>query len=70
MLVVDVRARAHDRQRLERLRRRAQERDEARVAGRELDAAFADGDGVHLVAGLDDLAARHLDDDRLHGGGD
>ena len=66
LLVVEVGSRPRDRQRLDRLRRGAQVRDEARVAGGELDAPVADGDRMHDVPRLDDVAARDLDDERLH----
>ena len=67
LLVVEVGPRAHHGQRLDRLRGRAEERDQAGIAGGELHPPVADGDRVHDVAGLDDTAAGRLDDDRLHG---
>ena len=69
LLVVEVRPRPHHGERLDRLRGRPEERDLVRVAGGELDAAVTNRDGVHHVPGLDHLASRHLDDDRLHGAG-
>ena len=69
LTVVEVGPGADDGERLERLRRRAQIRDVPGVAGRELDPAAADGDGVDHMPRLDDLAPRDLDDDRLHGAG-
>ena len=69
LLVVEVGSCPRDGKRLHRLRRGAQVRDEPRVARGELDAPVADGDRVHDVARLDHVAARHLDDERLHGGG-
>ena len=67
LLVVEVRPRPHHGERLDRLCRRAKVRDERGIAGGELDAPVPDGHRVHDVARLDDLAAGHLDDDRLHG---
>ena len=67
LLVVEVRPRPDDGQCLQRLRRRAQVRDQPGVAGSELDPAVADGDGVDDVPRLDDVSARHLDDEWLHG---
>ena len=61
-------ARADERQRLERLRRRTQERDEVRVAGLLDDRAVAHGNRVDHVPRLDDLAAPDGDNDRIHGG--
>ena len=69
LLVVEVGPRPHHGKRLQRLRGRPEERDQPRVAGGELDPAVTDGDRVHHVQGLDHLASRHLDDDRLHGAG-
>ena len=66
LLVVEVGPRAHHGQRLDRLRRRAQERDEPRIAGRQLDPPVADGHRVDDVTGLDHPVASRLDDDRLH----
>ncbi len=64
--VVEVVARAHELERLERLRGRAQERDERRLAGGGDDLAVLVGDGVDAVHGLDDPAAAHGYADRLH----
>ena len=69
LLVVELGPRPDDRERLERLRRRAEQRDELGVAGGELDPAVAHGDGVDDVPRLDDVAAHHLDEERLHGAG-
>ena len=68
LLVVEVRARPHDGERLDRLGRRAEKRDERGIAGGELDTSVPDDHRVHDVVRLDDLAAGDLDDDRLHAG--
>ena len=65
LLVVEVGPRTHDGKRLQRLRGRPEERDQARVAGGELDPTVPDRHRVHDVQRLDHLASRHLDDDRL-----
>ena len=67
--VVEIVARARERQRLERLRRRAHEGDERRVAGRRHDGAVAHRDGVHAVDRLDQAAAAHDYADRAHAEG-
>ena len=67
--IVQVRPRAHDGQRLERLRRAAEERAQLRVSAGLDDPPSGEGDGVHAVLRLDDPTAPNLDDDRLHGGG-
>ena len=69
LLVVEVGSRPRDGKRLDRLRRGAEVRDEPRVARGELDPPVADGDRVHDVSCLDDVAARYLDDERFHGRG-
>ena len=66
--VVEIRPRANDGQRLDRLRRAAEERDELRVSAGLDDLPVGHRDGVHAVPRLDDLAAPDLDHDRLHGG--
>ena len=63
---VEVVAGAHERQRLDRLRRGAQEGDEPRVARLLDDRAVAPSDRVDSVPGLDDRAATHHDLDRAH----
>ena len=63
--VVQVLTRARERQRLDRLRRRAHERDEVRVSGGCDHLPVLDGHGVHAVCGLDGLAAEHRYPDRL-----
>ena len=68
LLVGEVRASARERQRLQRLRGRTQEADEARVACLEDDGAVLDRDDVHDVPGLDHVAARDEDGQGLHGG--
>ena len=50
--VVEVGPRAHERKRLDRLRRAAEERDERRVAARRDDASVGHGDSVHAVPSL------------------
>ena len=67
--IVQIGPRAHDGQRLERLRRAAEERAQLRVSAGVDDPPSGDGDGVHAVLRLDDLTAPNLDNDRLHGGG-
>ena len=69
LLVVELGPRPHDGKRLQRLCGRPKERDQTGVTGRELDPAFTNRDRVHRMAGLDHLASRDLDDDRLHGAG-
>ena len=58
LAVVAGRRARGERQRLERLRRGAHERDERRVAGRRDDLAVADRDGVDAVHRLDDPVPR------------
>ena len=65
LAVVEVGAGAHEREHLERLRRRAEEGEQPRVAGLGNDLPVADGDGVHGVDRLDDTAAGYLDLDRI-----
>ena len=67
--IVQIGPRANDGQRLERLRRAAEERAELRVSAGIDDLPVGDRDGVHAVPRLDDLTAPDLDHDRLHGGG-
>ena len=67
LLVVEIRAASDDGQRLQGLRGGAQVDDEPGVARGELDPAVADGDGVDDVPRFDDVSARHLDDEWLHG---
>ena len=67
--VVEVRPRAHQRQCLERFRGAPEERVEVEVAQRVDDRALRHRDGMDAVACLDGASARHLDEDRLHGGG-
>ena len=68
LLVVEIRPRPDDGQCLDRLRGGAEEADEGWVPRGELEAPVTDRYGMDEMAGLDHLAARHLDDDRLHGG--
>ena len=63
LLVVEVWTRPRDGKRLDRLRGRAEVREKPRVARGELDAPVADGDRVHDMSRLDDVAARYLDDE-------
>ena len=67
LVVGEVRHHPHDRQRLERLRRAAQVRDERGVAARLDDLTVEDRDRVNVMPGFDDVAASYLDDDPLHG---
>jgi hypothetical protein len=61
LVVVQLVVAVDERDRLDRLRRRAQVADERRVSG-----GLAVGrDRVHAVDGLDDAVAAHLDADRL-----
>jgi hypothetical protein len=69
LLVVEIRSRPRDGKRLDRLRRGAEIRDEPRIARGELDPPVANGDRVHYVSCLDDVAARYLHDERFHGRG-
>ncbi len=55
-----------ERERLQRLRRGADESDEVRVAPGLDDRAVADDDGVRPVAGLDEIAPGHGYIDRVH----
>ena len=64
--LVEVVAGPRERQRLERLRGRAHEREEARLPGGLDHAPVLHGDGVHAVARLDDLATPHGYADRVH----
>ena len=66
--VVEIGSRAHDRQRLDRLRRAPEEGHELRVTARLDDPPVGHGDGVHAMARLDDVTAHDLDHDRFHGG--
>ena len=52
--VVEIRSRPDDRQRLERFRGAAEEREERRIARRRDDLPVRDGDRVHAMARLDD----------------
>ena len=63
---LEVVARARESERLERLRRRAHERDELGVTGRLDHAPVRDGDGVDAVARLEGAAAHDADVDRVH----
>ena len=65
LVVRQVVAGPHERQRLERLGGGAHEARQRRVARRGHDLAAAHGDGVNPVHRLDDSVAAHLDDDRL-----
>ncbi len=68
--VVEVGAGAHDRQRLDRLRRAAEVRDELGVAARVENLPIGHGDRVDSMPRLDGIAAPGLDDDRAHSGRD
>src|SRR5262249_53171758 len=65
LVVSEVVARAHERQRLQRLRSRAQEADELRIAGARDKFAAAHRDGVDTVPRLDNSVPAYLDEDRL-----
>ena len=58
--------RPHERQRLERLRGRTQERDAVRIAGLLDDRAILDDDRVHGVRRFDDGASPNDHLDRVH----
>jgi hypothetical protein len=64
--VVQVVARAHERQRLERLGRRAQRRDQLAVARLGDDLAIPYGNGVYEVDRLHERSAPHGYADRVH----
>src|SRR5688572_29247564 len=68
LLVCKVRVLAHEQERLQRLGRRAHERDEVRVAVSLDELAVAHLDRVHAVARLDDASSLHGYADRIHGG--
>ena len=55
--IVEVGARAHERERLEGLRRGAEVRQETRISGCPDDSAALDCQSVHVVSRLDDVAA-------------
>ena len=65
--VVEVVARAGERERLDRLRRGAHEAGERAVAGLGDDRAVLDGDRVHPVLRFHEAVATDLDDDDVHG---
>lgn len=65
--VVEIGSLAHDRQRLDRLGRAPEVRDQRWIAGRRDNRAGRDGNRVHAVQRLHDLAAHRLDENRLHG---
>ena len=67
--IAQIRSRANEGQRLERLRRAPEERAEPRVSAGVDDPPFGHRDRVHAMRRLDDLTAPDLDHDRLHGGG-
>ena len=64
--VVEVRPRTHHRQRLDRLRRAAEERDELGIAARRDDRAVRHRDCVHVVPSLLVPASEADDGDSLH----
>ncbi len=64
--VVEVGPGAHDRERLDRLRRAAERRDELGIAARGDDRAVGHRDGVDAMPRLDEIAAPGFDHDRLH----
>ncbi len=66
--VVEVGSSAHDGQRLQRLRRAPEERDERRVAARCDDVSVGHGDGVHVVPSLLAPTSKAHDDDPVHAG--
>lgn len=63
---VEVLAGVRERQGLERLRGRAQESHERRIAGRRDDLAVTNGDGMDDMARFDRTASPDLDSQRLH----
>ena len=65
LAVVEIGTRTDERERLDRLRRRAEEDEPPWIAGLGHDLPVPDGDGVDGVHRLDDAAARHLDLDRV-----
>ena len=64
-LVVQLRTSAHHRERLDGLRRRAEEGDELGVTRHEDAALPFDDHGVHPVSRFDDVAAGGTNGDRL-----
>ena len=66
--VVEVGPRAHERERLERLRGAAEKRDERRVAAGRDDVSIGHGDSVHAVPSLLAPASKAHDRDPLHSG--
>ena len=65
LAIVEIGPLPRERQRLDRLRRRAEKGHEARITGLRDDAPVVHRDGVHGVDRLDDTAPRHLDLDRV-----
>ena len=65
LVVRQVVARAHERERLDGFDEERMKHVERRVAGGRDDLASAHGDGVNEVPRLDDSVPAHLDDDRL-----
>ena len=66
--VVEVGPGAHDRERLDRLGRAAEERDELRIAARGDEISVGHGDGVHVVPSLLVPTSKAHDGDPLHSG--
>ena len=64
--VIEVRPRTYKRQRLDRFRRTAEERDELGIAARRDDRAVRHGDRVHVVPRLLVPASEADDRDPLH----
>ena len=64
LAIVQIGSGSYERERLERLRGRPQERDKTRIAGFGDDPPVAHRDGVHRVDRLDHAASGHLDLDR------
>ena len=65
LTIVEIGSGAHEEQRLDRLRRGAEERHDSGIAGLCDDPTVRDCDRVHRVTGLDDASARDLDLDRI-----
>ena len=66
LLVGEIDVLAHEQKRLERFRRRPDERDETRIASGLEDGAVPNLDGVDPVSRLDDASPLHGYADRVH----
>jgi hypothetical protein len=66
--VVELGPRSNDGQRLERLRRAPEVRDEVGSPAVFDDLPAGDGNGMNAVPGLGHASSSRLDDDRFHGG--